>query len=144
MVKGGISTVVKQYEANGYFPVLQSRYLIAWEEKGGIGKITVALRAARQLLGLLLKREVKGIHLQGSCRASFFRKSLYIAIANLFGVPTIFHMHSGEFYDIYDASHNPLFKWWLRSTLYWHIVNCAADRKLAAIDHPFNKRSRQN
>jgi glycosyltransferase involved in cell wall biosynthesis len=115
--KGGIATVIRQYEENHFFSALNSQYWVSWSEKSDIGKVAITFKVAAKLILALFNRKISAIHVQSSCRGSFLRKSLFIAIGNVFGVPAIFHLHSGEFFKFYDRSYNPLFRWWVRSTL---------------------------
>lgn len=96
-VKGGITAVVATLRGAGFFDRARVRYIDTHVETGGLDKILQFGRALMRTLGALLRGQVTLVHAHVSSGASFWRKSMLLAIARTFRVPTIFHLHSGAF-----------------------------------------------
>jgi glycosyltransferase involved in cell wall biosynthesis len=73
--------------------------------------------AGMRLLSMLLARRLAIVHAHSAARGSFWRKSVLCMMADLFGVPYVFHVHSGEFGVFYASECGPAAKWWIRRTL---------------------------
>lgn len=91
--KGGIAQVLHAYaqifETFRFIPTSNSKHFLARQLTG--------LSAAVKLFVLLLRKQVKIVHLHCASGKSFYRKSLYISICRLFDVKILCHMHSGHF-----------------------------------------------
>jgi glycosyltransferase involved in cell wall biosynthesis len=113
---GGMSAVLRCYREQGWFSKWRIEYLSSY---GGR-----ALSTQLRMMGGLLFRvmpslflgRVSLIHLHSASRGSFWRKSLLGWIANLFHVPYVYHLHSGEFPAFYWRQ-PALFRRWARRTL---------------------------
>lgn len=62
--------------------------------------------AVLRLSERLLRRRVDLVHINVSERTSFVRKSAMLAVARLFGCPTVAHLHGASFVEFFE--HNPL------------------------------------
>lgn len=91
--KGGIAQVLYAYsqifETFRFIPTTNSKNFFSRQMTGII--------AALKLLSLLLRKEIKIVHIHCASGKSFYRKSLYIFICQFFNVKILCHMHSGHF-----------------------------------------------
>ncbi|WP_448192530.1 glycosyltransferase family 4 protein [Azospirillum sp. sgz301742] len=72
--------------------------------RGSVFLSPLYLAAALGRLARLLSRgEVDTVHINVSERASFVRKAAVQAIANLFGAPTVVHLHGASFIDYFHG-----------------------------------------
>jgi glycosyltransferase involved in cell wall biosynthesis len=122
---GGMTAVVRLYRDMGLFEQWQVRYLSSYETPRKLEQLRVMGRAVLAFLSLLLRGRVSLLHVHSASRGSFWRKSLFCALARLFRVPYIFHLHSGEFPVFFRDDCGPLAKHWVRLTL------CSAARVVA-------------
>lgn len=95
--------MVEAYERDGIFERWNFQWLWTHCEGGAIRKIMVGLKAYLSMLGLLIKGSVSFMHLHSAMRGSFWRKSLFMKTAQLFGVPCIFHLHGSEMKTFYNG-----------------------------------------
>jgi len=114
---GGISAVVHCYRNFGLFNRWDVRYVSTFETPRLRTQIVVMLKALWSLSELLLRRQVALVHVHSASRGSFWRKSVCCAVSRMFGVPYIFHIHSGEFPVFYSQECGFLGKYWVRLTL---------------------------
>jgi len=98
---GGMAAVLVSYEK--YFE--KFRFIPTWR-RGSIGvKMWYFFQAiVRCFFVLLFDRRIKIIHIHGSKKGSFYRKSVFIMMAKLFNKKVIYHQHAGEFQDFYNES----------------------------------------
>jgi len=101
--RGGMASVAQSYADAGLFARCGVRYLSTYEGAGALTQLRVFGAALLRLLGALLLRRLDLVHLHSASRGSFWRKSLLAALCRLFGVPYLFHLHSGEFLRDYLA-----------------------------------------
>lgn len=91
--KGDIAQVLYAYsqifETFRFIPTTNSKNFFSRQMTGII--------AALKLLSLLLRKEIKIVHIHCASGKSFYRKSLYIFICQFFNVKILCHMHSGHF-----------------------------------------------
>lgn len=118
---GGISSVVNVYRAAGLFERFPVCYLATHCDGGKGAKLKTALVALCRFLGLLLTFQVALVHIHFASRASFWRKSGFYALARLFRVPVILHLHGGGFHVFYQDECSPWQQKWIR-----HVFNHAA------------------
>lgn len=114
---GGMTAVVKLYRDMGLFDAWNVRYLASYEKPGKLTQVRVMARALAQFAWLLLRSQVSLLHVHSASRGSFWRKSVFCALARLFGVPYVFHLHSGEFPVFYERECGPRAQRWVRRTL---------------------------
>ncbi|MCV2361802.1 glycosyltransferase family 4 protein [Paucibacter sp. TC2R-5] len=109
--KGGVAAVVSVYIDNGLFERFPIRYLSTHQAGGKLGKLWVSVRATVQLLGHLLSGRVALVHAHVASNGSFLRKSIYLAVARLFGIATVFHLHGGGFQQFHAGAPAWLQRW---------------------------------
>lgn len=114
---GGMTSVVRTLQDAGLFHAFHVKYLATYEGAGLARQLRVVLKALGQLLGGLLTGQVSLVHAHSASRGSFWRKSILCAVADLFGVAYVFHVHSGEFPVFYRVECGAIAKWWVRRTL---------------------------
>ncbi|MCL6484813.1 MAG: glycosyltransferase family 4 protein, partial [Janthinobacterium lividum] len=115
--QGGIATVVSVLRQQGFFERQKVRYIVTHANGTGVRKALIALKAVVALSWLCLTRRSVIVHVHSASRASFFRKSLLLAIARLCGRKTVFHLHGGEFRQFLLEESGPLVRWWIRHTI---------------------------
>lgn len=113
---GGMSAVVMSYREAGLFELASCDYLSSYTQPGLWNQLRCFGGTLLTLCGRLLRRRVRLLHLNSASRGSFWRKSLLAALARQFGVPYLFHIHSGEFPD-FHSQQSSLGKAWIRFTL---------------------------
>ncbi|WP_223149317.1 glycosyltransferase family 4 protein [Pseudoduganella aquatica] len=114
---GGITAVIRSYLEVGLFEQWGVRYVSTYEGKGKLTQLRTIASALCRITGLLAARRVDVVHVHSASRGSFWRKSLVAALAFVFRVPYVFHLHSGEFPDFYAHGCGPLARAWVRLVL---------------------------
>ncbi len=95
--RGGISAVVNSYKANGLFERWPISYVATHRDGGVAIKLYTLARAFLQVLFILVRERRVIMHIHGASRASFWRKSIFMALAMVARCPVIFHLHGGGF-----------------------------------------------
>lgn len=115
---GGMSAVVKSYEAAGLFDARGIRYISSYERPGLQTQVRVMLPALFEFARALLVENVELVHVHSASRGSFWRKALFCRLAVWAGKPFVFHIHSGEFPVFFREECGPLaqaaIRWALR------------------------------
>lgn len=98
---GGIAAVIRMYkDANpgdfNFIPTSQG-------EVSKLKKLWLFLRSLPIFIFYMLFREIKVVHIHSSSHLSFYRKSLYVLLARLFGKKVILHIHGGFFVPFYQS-----------------------------------------
>jgi glycosyltransferase involved in cell wall biosynthesis len=114
---GGMTSVVRTYQSCGFFDEWDVSYLSSYERPGLGSQLRVMSRALATFLHMLIGREVALVHVHSASRGSFWRKSIFCAVARAFRIPYIFHVHSGEFPTFVRSECGPLARCWVRHTL---------------------------
>lgn len=114
---GGMTSVVKLYRDAGFFETWNVCYLNSYERPGVVLQLRVVASALVKFLRLLITGKVALLHVHSASRGSFWRKSIFCAVARAFRVPYIFHMHSGEFPVFVRNECGFLARWWVSYTL---------------------------
>lgn len=105
--KGGVASVVDVYRQAGFFGRMDLRYVSTHRGGSLPTKLACAVLGGLRIAALLLTGQVSLVHAHVSSHGSFRRKSLYLALARLCGVPTIFHLHSGGFRRFVEQEASP-------------------------------------
>ncbi len=113
---GGIASVVSTYRSAGLYARWPVIYLTTHQEAGVGTKLCLLWSSLSQFLRLLVRRRVALVHLHCAEYRSFYRKSLFAALARGGGVPYLAHLHGRRFVDFYTHS-GPLGRFWIRATL---------------------------
>lgn len=114
---GGMTAVVQLYREMGLFSAWDVRYIASYERPGKFTQLRVMALAMLSLLRLLLRGQAGLVHVHAASRGSFWRKSVFCAMARLFNVPYVFHLHSGEFPVFYRDECGLRAQRWVRRTL---------------------------
>lgn len=114
---GGMTSVVRAYRDAGFFDEWNVVYLSAYERPGLLTQLRVMAGATVAFFRLLCGGGVQLLHVHSASRGSFWRKSVFCAMARTFQVPYIFHLHSGEFPVFAREECGPLARRWIRHTL---------------------------
>ncbi len=117
--RGGIAAVINTYRTGGLFDRVPVT-LVSTHQDGHRGQKALRfMSAVGVVLREFLMRRTALVHAHVSSRASFWRKSLLLQIARWFGVPTVFHLHSGGFgeWTSQPGFGADLRRWWVRRTL---------------------------
>ncbi|WP_230522489.1 MULTISPECIES: glycosyltransferase family 4 protein [Janthinobacterium] len=115
--KGGVAAVVCVLLREGFLDEHAVRYVVTHAEVPAMDKLALAFNALRQLLAVRLTGAKPLVHAHCSSRASFYRKSVLLALARGMGCKTIFHLHGGEFRQFTMDEVGPVGRWWIRHTL---------------------------
>ncbi len=115
--QGGIASVVSIYLTDGLAARYPLTYCVSHVNHGRVAKVWWALRGGVCLLGLLLRGRVALLHAHSASDVSFVRKSMYLALARAFGVPTVFHLHGGEFHRFVGGLRWNWMRRWVEITL---------------------------
>jgi len=99
---GGISSVISTYKRHGLFGD-NVKYISSYNSPNKILVILNFTFACIKLIFNLIFFGVDIVHVHSASRGSFWRKYIFLKIASLFGVKTVFHLHSGEFVNFYSC-----------------------------------------
>lgn len=101
--KGGISSVIRMYEEGGLLKKM--KFLASYTDGSAAQKIRHYLGFLIKYVILLISQpSIRLIHIHTASAGSFYRKSLVIILAKLFGKKTIVHMHGAGFNVFYEKS----------------------------------------
>jgi glycosyltransferase involved in cell wall biosynthesis len=114
--RGGISAVVGVLRRHGLFERWQARYIATHCDGSAWRKLLVALRAWFAVAALLARNRVGLMHIHTASGPSFWRKSMFIALARIARVPYFLHVHGGGFRRFYERC-GPLAQRWVRHVL---------------------------
>jgi glycosyltransferase involved in cell wall biosynthesis len=106
--RGGISAVVSSYRAHGLFERWPIDYVATHRDGSTLVKALSAIRAFFLVLVHVLRHPRSVMHVHGASRASFWRKSLFMAIGLLAGSRIVFHLHGGGFAHFHKDECGPL------------------------------------
>ena len=93
---GGISAVIELYETLGIVDALNIRIVNTFSNHAWRKPLVLA-RALMELIGTMLTKPARVVHINTAADNSFRRKTLFWAIAKLFGRKVVWQIHSGEF-----------------------------------------------
>ncbi len=93
---GGISRVIKIWQDANIFNKYSVEYIAASTE-ADVNKVFYFIKVVYKYLLILIHHRIVYIHT--SSNISFFRKSLFAIIGNIFGKKIILHIHPSHFYD---------------------------------------------
>ena len=117
-MQGGIAAVVAALRDGGLFDIAKVRYVATHVDGNSSRKVMKFLGAVFTSLRILASGRVVLAHAHVSSGASFWRKALLLWTARRFGVPTVFHLHSGGFKEFATQGlGGPISRWVIRRTL---------------------------
>lgn len=117
---GGVSSVIDIYAAQGFLEHWNISYIVTHADGGALKKLRVALQAIGKFLGIFFLRRPRILHVHVSPYISFWRKFIFIKIAQARGCRVILHLHG----DNFDVFHNNL-PAFLQRVIQKLIANCA-------------------
>lgn len=103
-VKGGISSVVKGYLNSSLVEEYSVKYISSHIDGNKVKKFIKAICAYYKFIKVCLKEKPNIVHIHSSFGASFYRKSIFIFISNLFNIPILNHIHGAEFDLFYEKA----------------------------------------
>jgi glycosyltransferase involved in cell wall biosynthesis len=112
--KGGISSVIRNYIKSNLFLDFDISYYPSYHDGTALAKILFYLKKLIEIT-LHLNR-YKIVHLHSSYGMSFRRLSIIFWIAVAYKKNTVFHIHSGHFYEAFLNAAS-LERWLIRKTL---------------------------
>lgn len=102
---GGIASVVKSHyhacKRGGYPLDLDLLKTNHYQDKGIFYEFLILVKSYFQFLGYLVADRHELIHIHTSANRSFFRKSIFLITAKIFGKKVILHLHSSKFYEFF-------------------------------------------
>jgi glycosyltransferase involved in cell wall biosynthesis len=101
--RSGIAAVVNAHRAQGLFERWPIGYIPTHCDGGALRKLLTAVKALLTLILLLARERRVIIHVHSASRASFWRKSIFMAVGMLMKCPVIFHLHGGGFARFYET-----------------------------------------
>ena len=118
-VGGGISAVAGMILDSSLPSRCRLTYLAEGTRAGGLSKLRRWLSSLVREVAMLARRQVDVVHLQVGGGSSFYRHTLYLALARLAGRPVLFHWHipgdAGAATEVTGG--NPLKGWLVRWAL---------------------------
>ena len=100
--RGGISAVVKVYRRGGVFDRWPVVYIATHTDQGFWPKLWLAVSGFLRFVCWVLRRRVALVHVHTASSASFWRKSVFMALALLVRSPIVLHVHGGGFIEFYE------------------------------------------
>lgn len=99
--KGGIASVIQQYEAAGVFEGGLVHYEPSHNDRTTLGRVLPFLRCASRLWPSMLLGRVRLLHAHTSYAGSFWRKLILAIPAFALKVPVVVHLHAGSIGEFY-------------------------------------------
>lgn len=115
--RGGIASVVSMLVDAGFLREHDVKYVFCHADGSAFKKLILMCASFVTVLRICAFSAPKIVHVHSASRASFYRKSFFLAIARLFGRKTIFHLHGGEFQQFATEESGQAMQWWIRHTL---------------------------
>lgn len=115
--RGGIATVVAVIANDDFCRTHSVRYVVSHADGSAVKKLVLVCASLISVLSICAFSSPQIVHVHSASRASFYRKSLFLAVARLFGRQTIFHLHGAEFQQFSRDESGALMRWWIRHTL---------------------------
>jgi glycosyltransferase involved in cell wall biosynthesis len=100
--QGGIASVLSTYIEAGLIDGRETEFVPTFRTGSALTRLRVGFCAFARVFRELLNNRVRLLHIHVAQRTSFYRKSLFVALAGFFDVPVILHLHSGEFEEFYE------------------------------------------
>lgn len=116
-MRGGIAAVLASLLQGGLAQQVPLRCLNTFADAGAVAKLGRFAGACLRLLAALLSRRVSLVHAHVASHGSFWRKSMLLALARGFDLPTVFHLHGGGFADFASGLGPGWRQRWVRHSL---------------------------
>lgn len=112
--RGGIASVISTYRHSKLWDTYDCRWLSTMDDRNGWTKVAAFLGALARSGPLLGRADI--VHVHTASRTSFYRKSVFLALARLLGKKVVLQVHGGGFAD-FAAGQNRLGRWVMRRSL---------------------------
>jgi glycosyltransferase involved in cell wall biosynthesis len=99
--KGGIATVIRQYQTAGLFDNGAVRFLASHHDRSFWGRVLPFFKACGSLWLAMCLQRVSLVHAHTSHSGSFWRKFFLLWPAFLLKVPVVVHLHGSDFEAFY-------------------------------------------
>lgn len=100
---GGIDSVIKGYEENGLFDLVQHTRLVTHRGRNKLEDLGLFIIGIVRLLWLSITHSHLILHCHMSYKGSFWRKLTFVTIAKIFSHSTIVHLHGSEFKQYFSS-----------------------------------------
>jgi glycosyltransferase involved in cell wall biosynthesis len=98
---GGIASVLEVYARS----IPGFNFISSYHKKNATYNVFYFIRSLfKFVFRLISEKEIKIVHIHSAVRGSFFRKSIFLLLAKLFGKKAILHIHSGFFKKFYTEN----------------------------------------
>lgn len=111
---GGIAAVVNVYRDQGLFERWPIDYVPTHCGGGVPRKLLTAAKALYAVTLLLVRHRRVVMHVHVASHASFWRKSVFMALGMLAGSAVVFHLHGGGFRRFYESECSALGRYAIR------------------------------
>lgn len=101
MVKGGISAVVNGYRNSILEQEFNIKYVESYKDGRKFTKLLKAVTGYLHFSKVLFLEKIELVHIHSSFGPSFYRKLVFIYMANWFNKPVINHCHGADFDSFY-------------------------------------------
>ena len=99
---GGMSQVVQSLRQAGLFEKHGIKLIVTHDRGSLVRRLALAGGAFFKFVWLACTRQVSLVHAHVAMRGSFWRKSAFLTVAQVCGIPRIVHLHGSEFRDFYE------------------------------------------
>lgn len=106
--RGGVASVVDGYRQAGLFERWPIEYVATHRDGNALEKLLKAIDGIVVFFALLCRHPRAILHVHAASRASFWRKSGFMALAMLARWPIVFHLHGGGFASFYEEECGPI------------------------------------
>lgn len=113
--KGGIATVIGNFETHFDSSEHNVTYLATWQEGTFYKRLQTTVRSFFQLRKIIRQNKIDIVHIHMAQQGSFYRKSLLLLLSKS-SCRVVLHMHASQFDTFYHRSH-PLAQKYIRWTL---------------------------
>lgn len=110
---GGISAVLRLYEALHLGGDYDIRFVSSWDEGSRARAMLVFIRSLWRLRHECAQPGRPIVHVHMASRGSFVRKAIILEVAHRYGCPTVLHLHGGRF-DRFAASGTRVRRWFIK------------------------------
>ena len=107
---GGIAAVLSSWRSAGLFRRWPVEYIETHCRGSRLDKLACAIGALLAFLSLAARRRHAVLHVHCASRASFWRKSVFMALALAIRWPIVLHLHGGRLERFYGEECGPLRK----------------------------------
>ena len=126
---GGVAAVIAGYSVAGLDRRWPIQHIVTHVSGTRTRKLGQFAQALACFLCALFGRQLAIVHAHAASRSSFYRKSIFLLLARVARVPTVLHLHGGEFDRFYDVECG------LSGRAYVRFILRGCDRVLVLSEH---------